>query len=127
LNEADLVSHDALVREYYGRIDASDLDWVVNLFDEDAVYERADATYTGRAAIARFFREERQIRGVHILSDLIPDNAEPTVVALGRFCGVGRSGDSRQVAFADVWRFRGAHRVIRRQTFLALGSQYVRA
>lgn len=115
-----------LTREYYRRVDARDTSWIVNLFADDAVYDRAETTYRGRAAIARFFQVERQIHGSHKLDDLIVEARSRIVVATGRFNGVGKAGDARDVGFADVWRFNSDQRVIRRQTFLALGNQYVR-
>ena len=115
-----------IIREYYRRIDAHDTAWVVDLFAEDATYDRADATYRGRAAIAHFFQVERQIRGSHTLDDLLCDARLGLVAVTGAFEGAGKAGDARNVGFADVWRFNADQRVIRRQTFLALGSQYVR-
>jgi ketosteroid isomerase-like protein len=121
------MSNPSLIREYYGRIDQSDVDWVVALFEEDAVYERADALYTGIDEIRRFFREERLIKGTHHIDNLIGSNQGDFVVAVGRFSGVGSAGDPREVRFADVWKFGAPGRVKRRQTFLALGNQYIRA
>lgn len=112
-----------VVRDYYDHIDRVDLDWVLALFAPDAVYERADATYSGISAIARFFREERLIRGVHAIERLWAD--DDSVVALGEFRGVGAAGDARRVRFTDVWHFGADARVRRRQTFLALGHGYV--
>ncbi|WP_447764530.1 nuclear transport factor 2 family protein [Sphingopyxis panaciterrae] len=115
-----------LIREYYTRIDRCDTDWVVALFDDDAVYERAEAIYAGRAAIARFFCEERQIRGVHHVEDLLTSREGDRVVAIGRFRGTGAAGDARDVGFADLWQFGSDGRIHRRRTFLARGSDYVR-
>jgi len=112
-----------LIIDYYRRIDRSDLDWVLALFSPQAVYERADATYAGIAAISRFFREQRRIRGEHVIEQMWTD--ADSVVAMGEFRGTGEAGDARRVRFADVWRFGRNGRVVRRQTFLALGHGYV--
>lgn len=120
------MSADATICEYYARIDRSDLDWVVAIFDSAAVYERADATYAGLEAIDRFFRKERHIRGVHHVDRIFTNAEEDTVVAIGRFQGAGKRGDARDVRFADIWEFNRSGRVARRRTFLALGSDYVR-
>ncbi|MBY8826201.1 nuclear transport factor 2 family protein [Sphingomonas colocasiae] len=112
-----------VIRDYYAHIDRVDLDWVLALFAADAVYERADATYSGISEISHFFREERQIRGVHDIEQLWAD--DDSVVALGEFRGVGAEGDARRVRFTDVWHFGADERVRRRQTFLALGHGYV--
>src|SRR5687768_15699343 len=103
LARQDYASSEALIREYYRRIDAVDLDWVLALFAPDAVYERADATYEGSAAISKFFREDRQIRGEHEIDHIWCDG--DSLVATGEFRGQGAAGDARNVRFADVWMF----------------------
>ncbi|MDT9598476.1 nuclear transport factor 2 family protein [Sphingosinicella sp. GR2756] len=119
----DGVGHEPLIREYYRRIDAVDVDWVVDLFAPDAVYERADATYDGIAAISKFFREDRQIRGEHVIDRIWTDG--DSVAATGEFRGRGAAGDARNVRFADVWMFDADGRVRCRQSYLALGHAYV--
>jgi len=114
------------VSEYYPHIDDVDTDWVLGLFADDAVYYRADATYAGRSAIARFFREERKIRGRHTVERMWLDTVSASVVVVGRFTGQGISGDARSVRFADVWQFNEAGLVSQRQTYLALGHEYVK-
>lgn len=113
-----------MIRDYYRRIDRQDLDWVVELFASDAVYERADARYAGRDAIEHFFREERLIRGVHTIATLTQDETG-RIFARGRFEGHGAAKDARSVRFADVWEFRSDDKVCFRQTYLALGHAYV--
>lgn len=113
------------VSAYYPRIDDVDTDWVLALFADDAVYYRADAIYAGRSAIARFFCEERKIRGRHTIERMWVDPGSASVVAVGQFDGQGASGDTRSVRFADVWQFNAAGLVTQRQTYLALGHEYV--
>ena len=115
----------SIVSEYYAHIDAVDTDWVIALFAIDAVYRRADMIYAGLPAIARFFREERKIRGRHSLEAMWIDSPSRSVVVTGQFEGQGISGDSRSVGFADVWHFNSSTLVTRRQTYLALGHRYV--
>lgn len=115
-----------VVREYYRRIDACDTDWVSKLFDARATYSRADATYQGRDAILLFFREQRKIRGRHQIERIIMGTLGNVVTAIGRFHGVGHEGDPRDVGFVDVWTFNANGLVHRRQTYLALGNNYVR-
>lgn len=124
--KGEAVSNESVIREYYVNIDQSNVDWVVPLFQEDAVYERADAVYRGRREIEHFFRRERQIQGVHKVEDVIASASGDTVIAFGRFTGTGATGDARDVGFADVWEFALDGRVRRRRTLLALGSAYVR-
>ncbi|MFS8049204.1 nuclear transport factor 2 family protein [Rhizobium sp. BR 314] len=116
----------ALVREYYRRIDACDIDWVTRLFDARAAYSRADATYIGGNAIALFFGEQRKIRGRHQIERIIMGTLGNVVTAVGRFHGVGHRGDRRDVGFVDVWTFNTSGLVTRRQTYLARGNEYVR-
>ncbi|WP_054586954.1 nuclear transport factor 2 family protein [Sphingopyxis macrogoltabida] len=115
-----------IIREYYARIDRCDTDWVVDLFDDDAIYERAETVYTGRPAIARFFREERRIRGVHHIEAMVSSDDGDLVVAIGHFDGTGAAGDARNIGFADMWQFGDGGRIHLRRTFLARGSDYVR-
>lgn len=114
-----------IIAAYYTRIDAVDIDWVVGLFAADAAYQRADARYEGIAAIDRFFRVERQIRGTHLIDRLVSDAATRTVFATGVFEGRGASGDARRAGFADIWQFNEDGKVTERETYLALGHAYV--
>ena len=114
------------IKAYYRCIDAADIEWVVRLFSPNAIYERADCVYEGAKQIERFFREERKIRGEHKIERLWEVPGAGVVVSTGHFEGVGKAGDARSVAFADIWHFDQQNRIGRRQTFLALGSQYVR-
>lgn len=114
-----------IVEEYYGRIDASALDWVLELFADDAVYERAGVVYSGKERIARFFTEERLIRGRHTVEDIVSWGERAIVI--GRFDGVGAAGDPRSVSFVDLWVFADDNRVRSRRTFLGTGHQLVAA
>lgn len=118
--------HLGIVKEYYSRIDRSDLAWVLARFSPEAVYERADASYNGLGQISQFYRNERRIRGVHHLDTLTADPAGHLVIATGRFRGEGHRGDERDVGFADVWHFDVDSLVKKRQTYLAVGSALVR-
>lgn len=114
------------VLDYYPHIDDADTSWVLSLFADDAIYYRADATYTGRPAIAKFFLEERKIQGRHTVERMWLDPAAASVVVVGLFRGKGIAGDARSVRFADVWQFNEAGLVSQRQTYLALGHEYVK-
>lgn len=112
-----------LIKDYYQKIDDSNVDWVIDLFADDAVYQRANAIYNGKDEITQFYREQRKIRGKHTLYDYI--DQEETVIARGVFDGQGEQGDPRAVEFCDVWSLNH-NRVVARQTYLALGADYVR-
>lgn len=114
-----------IVADYYPRIDRVDIEWVLSLFAEDAVYERADITYDGLPAIRKFFSVDRRIRGVHVIDGLWSDEATGTVFVTGRFEGKGAEGDARMVKFADIWHFDDQGLVRKRQTYLGLGHAYV--
>ena len=98
---------------------------MLGLFAPEAVYERADRIYDGLPAIGKFFREERQIRGEHIIDRIWSDEASATVFVTGRFEGRGAEGDPRRVKFADIWHFDGNGLVDKRQTYLGIGHAYV--
>ena len=112
-----------LIAEYYPRVDAGDLDWVIGLFSDDAVYVRADAEYAGKPAIEAFYRGDRKIGGRHTIQGLFESG--DTVAVQGVFCGVGADGSPRDIRFSDFWHFRQV-KVVARDTYLALGSDYVR-
>lgn len=120
-----MVGINDIITDYYPHIDNVDTDWVLRLFADDAVYERADATYNGISEIRRFFCSERQIRGKHKLSGIWTDPASNTVFVTGRFEGYGAEGDARSVKFADIWRFNESSKVIKRETYLGLGQAYI--
>lgn len=113
------------IADYYPAIDAQRIDWVLALFAPDAVYDRADARYDGKAAITDFFSNRRRIRGTHHIETLWATEQDDAVFVTGRFEGVGEEGDARSIGFADVWTFGTPGQVIRRQTFLATGHGYV--
>lgn len=115
---------EALIADYYKRVDAQDLDWVLALFADDAVYDRADASYVGIDAITRFYRGERKILGAHTLDSIA--SSEELVMVTGVFSGKGHDGSSKHIGFADAWQFNNTGQVARRRTYLALGSDYVK-
>lgn len=112
------------VCQYYKHIDDNDVEWVMALFDEKAVYSRADSYFEGHDSIKRFFTTERKIRGVHTLDAVWA--FDDKVICTGTFNGQGKTGDNRSVRFADYWFFNNKGLVIKRETFLALGQQYVK-
>jgi ketosteroid isomerase-like protein len=115
----------AAIEKYYRQIDAQDVDSLMGLFAEDAIYFRCESELRGRSEILRFFSEERKIRGVHHIETLL--SLGDRVVAIGRFEGKGAVGDARSVGFVDVWEFNEAGRIRRRRTFLATGSQFIKS
>ena len=123
--EADMQSfREQQICEYYRRIDAGDVEWVIALFAPDARYLRADEIYDGRDSIAHFYRDGRKIRGSHTLENVVVHGI--TVFVRGVFDGVGAMQQPKQVSFCDVWQFNRTEQVALRQTYLAIGASYVR-
>lgn len=117
------MNNAGIVELYYQKIDARDIDWVVSMFAEEATYQRAEAAYVGKQAIGDFYRDGRKIQGKHTLSGVIA--AAERVVAYGEFNGVGAQNQPVHVGFCDVWTFKDSL-VVKRQTYLAIGSAYVK-
>lgn len=111
------------IQQYYRLIDDQKVEAVLDLFDETAVYQRADAVYEGKPAIACFFRNDRKIRGRHDLEQIY--SLGHTVVAQGRFEGRGEAGDARSIGFADFWTFNANGLAVHRRTYLATGYEVV--
>lgn len=112
-----------LIHRYYDKIDKGDVEWVIAMFAPAAIYERADAKLDGHDAIAEFYRSGRKITGTHLIDE--PIVSGDTVIVRGVFDGKGADGSSKHVRFSDIWRFEG-RLVVSRQTYLALGSSYVK-
>jgi len=113
----------SLVTEYYARIDGQDIDWVMDFFGEDASYIRADTTFRNRREIEAFYRGSRKIRGTHTLDQISVD--QNLAFVTGCFNGHGENDSPRSVGFCDQWQLRDGQARFR-QTWLALGSNYVR-
>ena len=112
------------VVEYYRRVDAGDLEWVLELFADDSAYTRAEAHYGSKAEIADFYRGDRKITGVHTVREIFCDDG--AVICNGVFDGHGADGSEKHVGFADFWVFDDNGRVTTRRTYLAVGSAVVR-
>lgn len=111
-----------LASGYYSAIDQSDVERVLQMFAEDAVYDRAGVEYRHLPSIRQFFSEGRQVSGVHIIKGLWSDEESRTVFVSGRFEGQDATGTARSFGFADVWHFNDAGLVSKRESFLALGN-----
>jgi hypothetical protein len=112
------------VREYYRRIDNSDLNWIAKLFDVGAVYIRGEDRYVGQPRIIQFFRAERKIRGSHRVDEVIVHGG--VAIARGHFSGRGADDSPKEIDFCDVWVFNPEGRVVSRQTYLGGNASYVK-
>jgi ketosteroid isomerase-like protein len=107
---------ETTVREYYRLVDADDVDGLIALFREDAVYSRpGHPVMRGHADLARFYGGERVIaHGRHTLDQIVSHN--PQIAVTGSFEGVLKDGTEVELRFADFFVFDGA-RIARRDTY----------
>ena len=112
------------VQDYYPKVDAGEVDWVLRLFAEDGIYQRADACYEGIREITDFYENARKITGKHAVEEIFAQGHE--VVVNGVFEGFGADGAAKKIAFADFWTFNEQGLVALRKTFLAIGADYVK-
>jgi ketosteroid isomerase-like protein len=106
---------EALVRRYYQRVDAHDVEALLECFSADASYRRQGTDpIHGKGALRRFYESERVIEsGVHQLDDVLV-GAE-WVAVRGTFCGRLRTGEDVQVGFTD-WHHVVGGVIDRRET-----------
>ena len=91
---------EATIRDYYAAIDAGDVSKAMEIFHSNAIYERPGTPkLEGRAAIQRFYVEERPRGGEHRL--------EAVAIATDRVLveGLFHAPDGREVRFADSFVF----------------------
>ncbi|NKZ08779.1 nuclear transport factor 2 family protein [Actinomadura latina] len=112
--ETDL--EEAAVREYYRLVDAGDVDGLLDLFADDAVYSRpGHPVMRGRADLAVFYGGGRVIdRGRHTLDRVVAHGSQ--IAVTGAFAGVLKDGTEVDLRFADFFVFGGA-RIARRDTY----------
>lgn len=115
--EGPCVDVAARTRHYYDRVDAGDLDGVLDWFADDAVYHRPGyEPMRGREALRRFYGGERVIEsGAHRLEELVVEG--PVVAVRGRFEGRLRDGSEVWVGFADFIVYDGTGRAVERRSF----------
>ena len=113
-----------IIRDYYPKVDAGEVEWVISLFAEDGNYHRAEASYSGKNEIADFYKNSRKIKGRHTLESILSEG--DTVAVNGVFEGFGVDGSAKKMRFADFWTFNRDDLVSVRKTYLAAGADYVR-
>lgn len=104
-------------RSYYERVDAGDVEGVLDWFADDGLYHRPGyPPLRGRDALAAFYGEERVIEsGVHTLHEIVVDG--PAVAVRGRFEGTLKDGSTVAVGFADFVTYDRDGRAVERHTF----------
>lgn len=105
-----------VVCNYFAAVDANDFDRLIELFDDEVVYERPgyDAI-EGKQQLKRFYASERVIAsGEHTVRGVVADGDR--VTAWGDFRGTSRTGAQLSEGWCDVYQFRDA-RIYRRRTY----------
>lgn len=106
-----------LVRSYYERVDADDVDGILALFSPDAVYRRPGyEPMRGRGELESFYRNERIIeRGTHTVTTVTEQL--PRVAVSGEFTGMLKNGRQVTLEFADFFTIGSDDLFIRRDTY----------
>jgi ketosteroid isomerase-like protein len=118
--------HDAMsdeycidrIRLYYILVDSDQLEPLVDLFAEEAVYHRPGyPPLLGRARLRRFYQQERIIKaGRHEVTRILA--VDGVAAVHGAFDGVLTDGSKVSLRFADFFELRpGDRRFVRRDTF----------
>lgn len=92
---------------YYRRVDAKDVNGILDLFAVNATYRRPGyPALVGRDALREFYLNERVIKsGNHTVTHLVRDGAE--VAVRGTFVGTLKDGSTASLEFADFFRVQG--------------------
>lgn len=108
-----------MVRDYYGRVDANDVEGTVSLFARDAIYERPGyGSLLGHRALRDFYASRRSIAsGRHELTWVVSDANR--VAVMGRFEGTLRTGEDVAIGFADFFEIEGGV-IAQRHTLFAV-------
>ena len=111
------VRREGVVREYYTRVDADDIEGMMRLFEPDAIYYRPGCEpIVGRAALESFYRSQPPIRSRrHNVAILI--NEGPEVAVHGTADRLALDGQHSTIGFADFFTVSGAGLFSSRRTF----------
>lgn len=106
----------ATVQEYYRRIDAHDVESLLELFAENARYERPGYDpLVGRSALRQFYFAARVIEsGAHAIARVV--EAGDSVAVEGRFSGELKDGRHVELGFADFFVL-SAEMIVGRRTY----------
>ena len=106
-----------VVRSYYELVDGNEVQRLVALYAEDAVYERPGyPAMQGRQALESFYSGTRVIAsGHHTLLDLVENDSH--VAVSGHFDGVLRDGSRASIDYADFFEISRDGHILRRKTF----------
>ncbi|MEU8782540.1 nuclear transport factor 2 family protein [Streptomyces sp. NPDC048637] len=118
--ESTTNQHGALVRRYYDLVDAKNIDGLLALFSDDAVYQRPGyPAIHGREAMRAFYTGQRIIEhGHHKLFTVISEDAQ--VSTRGEFRGQLKDGRSISVGFADFFTVGEGGLFTHRDTYFSM-------
>ncbi len=118
--ESTTNQHGALVRRYYDLVDAKNIDGLLALFSDDAVYQRPGyPAFHGREAMRAFYTGQRIIEhGHHKLFTVISEDAQ--VSTRGEFRGQLKDGRSISVGFADFFTVGEGGLFTHRDTYFSM-------
>lgn len=110
-------AQERAVRGYYDRVDAADVEGVLDCFTQDAVYHRPGyEPMAGRDALAAFYGGDRVIAdGRHQLDAVLVDGRSAAV--RGRFVGTLKDGTAARVGFADFFVLDDDERIRTRHSY----------
>ncbi|MEV1290457.1 nuclear transport factor 2 family protein [Micromonospora sp. NPDC049679] len=114
---ADTEALRAVVRDYFAAIDANDIEKVLRLFHEGAVYERPGyEAIRGKDELRRFYTEKRVIAtGSHDVAGILVEGTQAT--AWGSFAGRSHARKPLEERWCDVYGFLGVQIAYRRTHF----------
>jgi ketosteroid isomerase-like protein len=112
-----LTKGENLIRRYYSCVDRNDVDGLVALFHNDAVYRRPGyPEMKGRDAMAAFYRGGRKFRaGSHDFTAVLDTGTH--VAVHGEFHGELHDGTPMDLRFADFFEVGADGLFARRDTY----------
>ncbi|MFP8956056.1 nuclear transport factor 2 family protein [Natrialbaceae archaeon A-CW3] len=109
---------ESRIRRYYERVDAEDIEGLLELFAVAVTYYRpGQDVIDGKAALRAFYEEERPLEdGSHDLERVLVDPTRRAVAVRGRFSGM-QDGQSVAFGFADHHEFDAEGLITTRHTY----------
>jgi ketosteroid isomerase-like protein len=106
-----------VVTRYYQAVDSNDITALLNLFADDAVYERPGyPPLNGRADLQEFYTSTRIIRtGEHVITDRL--ETSKAIAVQGTFTGTVVGGHVVTLRFSDFFEIGPDERITRRTTY----------
>ncbi len=116
-----------LAKKYYGLVDSyrisesevdeSVLDQLLDLFAEDAVYQRCEREFKGRKELEDLYRNQRTMMGRHKIKNMVIEGRQIGIE--GTF--FKKNGSEEGLKFADFFVYNAEGLIQRRGTYLGEG------